>query len=131
MESGGWLGVCPLLLAAYAWRRHVSEASVRSGARWACFFRVDSGSHAFILGQNTAFLIGDGLAAVTPSDHNPQTIHERPIVGGFVARLPPSVMAHFLANPLLSAWLRLSGASGAIVGATPLPDTGAAGSIRP
>ena len=38
-----------------------------------------------------------------------QTIHERPQVGGFVARLPPGVSRFYLEDPLLSGLLRLSG----------------------
>jgi hypothetical protein len=38
-----------------------------------------------------------------------QTIHERPIVGGFVARLAPSVIGVYERDPLLSALLRADG----------------------
>lgn len=37
-----------------------------------------------------------------------QTIHERPLVGGFVARLPPSTQRMYETDPLLSALLRAS-----------------------
>ena len=56
---------------------------------------------------------GDGLGGVTPVDNRAmlacQTVHERPLVGGFVARLPPRVLAAYRADPLLAGWLRLSG----------------------
>ena len=37
-----------------------------------------------------------------------QTIHERPIVGGFVARLSPDITRKYLATPVLGSLLRLS-----------------------
>jgi len=37
-----------------------------------------------------------------------QTIHERPIVGGFVARLPPSVVRAYATMPIVGSLLRLS-----------------------
>jgi hypothetical protein len=37
-----------------------------------------------------------------------QTVHERPILGGFVARLPPSVVRDYGALPVVSSFLRLS-----------------------
>jgi hypothetical protein len=37
-----------------------------------------------------------------------QSIHERPIVGGFVARLPPDITRKYLATPVLESLLRLS-----------------------
>jgi hypothetical protein len=39
-----------------------------------------------------------------------QTIHSRPLVGGFVARLPTNVVAAYEADPLIADLLRLSGA---------------------
>jgi hypothetical protein len=37
-----------------------------------------------------------------------QTLHERPIVGGFLARLPPSVARDYAAMPVVGSFLRLS-----------------------
>lgn len=37
-----------------------------------------------------------------------QSVHERPLVGGFVARLPPSVTAAYAADPVLAPLLDLS-----------------------
>ncbi len=37
-----------------------------------------------------------------------QTVHERPILGGFVARLPPSLIREYRALPTVSSLLRLS-----------------------
>jgi hypothetical protein len=52
-----------------------------------------------------------------------QTIHQRPLVGGFVARLPRAVDAAYSLDPLLSALLRLSARSRLRSGAeAPLPD---------
>jgi hypothetical protein len=44
-----------------------------------------------------------------------QTIHERPLVGGVLARLPTSVLATYSADALIATWLRLSGASASVV----------------
>jgi hypothetical protein len=38
-----------------------------------------------------------------------QTIHERPMTGGFVARLPPQIAEAYLPDPVLGTLLRLSG----------------------
>jgi hypothetical protein len=38
-----------------------------------------------------------------------QTVHERPILGGFVARLPPAVTERYQAMPIVGPLLRLSG----------------------
>jgi hypothetical protein len=54
-----------------------------------------------------------------------QTIHGRPMTGGFVARLPPSVLATYETDPLLSSLLRLSGLPATIDAA--LPDRQLAG----
>jgi hypothetical protein len=40
-----------------------------------------------------------------------QTLHERPLVGGFVARLSASVSRFYEQDPLLGTFLRLSGAT--------------------
>jgi hypothetical protein len=37
-----------------------------------------------------------------------QIVHERPIVGGFVARLPPSVARSYYTMPVIRSFLRLS-----------------------
>ena len=68
--------------------------------------------------------IGDGFSAITPSDHRRlvcQTIHQRPIVGGFVARLPPAPLERLRSDPLLAAWLRMSGDKTGAPEATPVP----------
>jgi hypothetical protein len=48
-----------------------------------------------------------------------QTIHGRPITGGFIARLPPSVVSTYEGDPLLSSLLRLSGPPQTIDAALP------------
>jgi hypothetical protein len=53
-----------------------------------------------------------------------QTIHRRPLVGGFVARLSPSVIKAYESDPLLSALLRLSTLEAD--GSSALPDRGQA-----
>jgi hypothetical protein len=59
---------------------------------------------------------GDGLGSPTPVDNRLmlacQTVHEHPLVGGFVARLSPRVLAAYRSDPLLAGWMRLSGARG-------------------
>jgi hypothetical protein len=37
-----------------------------------------------------------------------QTVHERPVVGGFLARLPPGIGREYNAMPIVGAFLRLS-----------------------
>src|SRR5205085_10941956 len=54
-----------------------------------------------------------------------QTVHGRPIVGGFVARLPPSVTRSYEADPLPGALLRLSEGD-ASISAAALPDRASA-----
>ena len=44
----------------------------------------------------------------TPSVLFAQSIHERPIVGGFVARLSPDITRKYLATPVIGSLLRLS-----------------------
>jgi hypothetical protein len=51
-----------------------------------------------------------------------QTIHRRPLVGGFVARLPRAVTAAYEDDPLLAGLLRLSEREGPVDEARPLPD---------
>jgi hypothetical protein len=71
---------------------------------------------------------GDGLESVTPVDNRLmlacQTVHGHPLVGGFVARLSPRVVASYRSDPLLAGWMRLSGARG--FEDIPLPDAEAA-----
>jgi hypothetical protein len=54
-----------------------------------------------------------------------QTLHGRPITGGFAARLSPSVLAMYDGDPLLSTLLRLSGPPSTVDAA--LPDRQLAG----
>jgi hypothetical protein len=57
--------------------------------------------------------IRDGFGEISPVDDRMlvcQTIHARPVVGGVVARLPPTVIPAYMSDPLLAVWLRLSGA---------------------
>ena len=76
--------------------------------------------------------MGDGFGNVTPADNRMmlacQTVHGRPLVGGFIARLSPGVLAAYRADPLLAAWLRLSGATD-LDDADPTPEV-AARSLR-
>jgi len=68
--------------------------------------------------------LGDGFGALTPIDTwmlPCQMIHQRPMVGGVVARLPRSVLAYYNADPLIAAWLRMSGARADVVPNGPLP----------
>jgi hypothetical protein len=51
-----------------------------------------------------------------------QTIHQRPLVGGLVSRLPRAVTAAYEDDPLLAGLLRLSKRDGAADAARPLPD---------
>jgi hypothetical protein len=67
----------------------------------------------------------DGFGELGFLDHRVlfyQTIHGRPMVGGFVARLPPSVLDAYRADPLISALLRLSAPAGTSDPAGPTPD---------
>jgi hypothetical protein len=55
--------------------------------------------------------IRDGLTSRGFLDHRVlayQTMHRRPIVGGFLSRLPPSVQTAYAADPLIDALLVLS-----------------------
>jgi hypothetical protein len=49
-----------------------------------------------------------------------QTIHERPLVGGFIARLPRRIIPAYEAAPVLGSFLRLS-AGQSVARETPLP----------
>jgi hypothetical protein len=69
--------------------------------------------------------IGDGFGPVSPIDPwmlPCQMIHERPMLGGVISRLPRNALAGYNADPLIAAWLRLSGARPDAVKAGPLPD---------
>jgi len=69
--------------------------------------------------------IGDGFGNVTRFDNRAmlacQPVHGRPLVGGFMARLSPRVLAAYRADPLLSEWMRLSGAGEISAVPTPPP----------
>jgi hypothetical protein len=55
--------------------------------------------------------IADGFGDITPMNRQVlvcQLVHERPILGGVVARLSPNVVAAYRADPLLGWLLRLS-----------------------
>jgi hypothetical protein len=74
----------------------------------------------------------DGFGELGTLDHRVlfyQTIHGRPIVGGFVARLPPSVLDAYRADPLISALLRLSAPTGDSGLSVPTPDRQSAAAI--
>jgi hypothetical protein len=67
----------------------------------------------------------DGFGEIGALDHRVlfyQSIHERPIVGGFVARLAPSIVRTYQSDPLISSLLRLSTAQ-AVPGDLPDRDT--------
>jgi len=52
-----------------------------------------------------------------------QTIHTRPIVGGYLSRLPASVLTFYANDPLLNGLLQLSEpASETVAAPTALPD---------
>ena len=66
--------------------------------------------------------IRDGFGERGRLDHRVlfyQSIHGRPLTGGFVARLPPGVLAAYEADPLLAALLRLSGTGDSAPGTLP------------
>ena len=65
--------------------------------------------------------LADGFGDLTPFDRSTlacQSVHERPMVGGFISRLSPALVTRYWSDPLLGAWLRLSGARS---GAAPIP----------
>jgi hypothetical protein len=67
--------------------------------------------------------LADGFGRLTPLDPAMlvnQSVHGRPVVGGFVARLLPETLRAYRQDPLLAAWLRLSGMRG--LEQAPLPD---------
>jgi hypothetical protein len=222
IESGGWLGIVPVLLSAFALRRRPTDPDVR---RWlivgAVFLVWALGSHLFVAGRNTGMILpeallryvpiasnaripgramvvvylalavlasagvaairatvgraawapavigllvfadfnaapfpltpiqcpgiyqllrdrpepgavaelplgmADGLGALTFADplmQACQTVHQRPLVGGFIARLPPAVVASYADDPLLAAWLELSRARTGAQSRPALPD---------
>jgi len=62
--------------------------------------------------------LADGFGDLAPFDRSTlacQSVHQRPMVGGFIARLSPRVVAQYRSDPLLAAWLRLSGARPGVV----------------
>jgi hypothetical protein len=74
----------------------------------------------------------DGFGELGELDHRVlfyQTIHGRPIVGGFVARLPPSVIEAYRADPLISALLRLSAPTADSDASGPTPDRQSAAAL--
>ena len=74
----------------------------------------------------------DGFGELGALDHRVlfyQTIHGRPMVGGFVARLPPSVLDMYRADPLISALLRLSAPTAASDTTGPTPDRQSAAAL--
>jgi hypothetical protein len=76
--------------------------------------------------------VRDGFGELGALDHRVlfyQTIHGRPIVGGFVARLPPSVLDAYHADPLISALLRLSAPPGDTDTSVPTPDRQSAAAL--
>ena len=225
IESGAWLGIAPLMLAACALRRRPGDPVVRQwGMLGGIFFVWALGSHVHAAGQNTGLLmpevllryvpiaanarmpgramvivylaiavlaatsmaqirwrrpavallgmmalvladflvapfpivsiecpkiyevlrdrpergalvelplgLGDGFGELTPVDHRMfvyQTIHERPLVGGVLARLPANILTTYQDDPLIAGWLRLSGARPDIVAGGELPDATLAG----
>jgi hypothetical protein len=76
--------------------------------------------------------VRDGFGELGALDHRVlfyQTIHGRPLVGGFVARLPPSVLDAYRADPLISALLRLSAPTGDSDTSVPSPDRQSAATL--
>ena len=59
---------------------------------------------------------GDGFGEYTATNGRTmlacQTVHGRPLVGGFVSRMSPGTVASYRSDPLLAMWMRLSGAVG-------------------
>jgi hypothetical protein len=69
--------------------------------------------------------LGDGFGPVSPIDPwmlACQMIHERPMLGGVISRLPRNVLVGYNADPLIAAWLRLSGARADATREGPLPN---------
>jgi hypothetical protein len=118
--------VCAVLVLADFWIAPFPTASIECPAIYRVLRdRPESGAVAELpLG------LGDGLGALTPFDDRVlvcQTIHGRPLVGGVLARLPSNVFATYRADPLIAAWLRLSGAAANVAPEATLPDGTLAG----
>jgi hypothetical protein len=118
--------VCAALVLADFWIAPFPTVSIECPAIYQVLRdRPESGAVAELpLG------LGDGFGALTPVDHRVlvcQTIHERPLVGGVLARLPSNVLISYRADPLIAAWLRLSGATTGVVPDGALPDATLAG----
>jgi hypothetical protein len=74
--------------------------------------------------------LGDGFGPISPIDPwmlPCQVIHGRPMLGGVISRLPRNVLAGYNQDPLIAAWLRLSGARPDATRAGEVPDTALAG----
>src|SRR5581483_4280797 len=118
-------GVVALLFAAIAldfWGAPFPTTPVECPAIYAALRdRPEAGSLAEL-----PLTIGDGLGAITDVNDRTmlacQMIHERPIAGGWVARLSPRVRAQYEADPLIARWMQLSGAR---VHPAPLADAAA------
>jgi len=118
--------VCAVLVLADFWIAPFPTVSIECPAIYRVLRdRPESGAVAELpLG------LGDGFGAITPVDHRVlvcQTVHERPLVGGVLARLSSTVLTNYRADPLIAAWLRLSGATADVVPEAPLPDVTLAG----
>ncbi len=66
IESGAWLGVAPLVLAVFAWRRCVDPIIRQWAALGAVFFVWALGSHIHAAGQNTGFIMPEVLLRYVP-----------------------------------------------------------------
>ena len=70
--------------------------------------------------------IRDGLAGLGAFEYRTmfhQTIHQRPMLGGMVSRLPEAVAMAYAADPLLATLLRLSASGGTLQPTEPAPDS--------
>jgi len=79
------------------------------------------------------FGLRDGFGETGMFDSNglfAQTIHERPIVGGFVARLSPEIARRYQTTPVLGSLLRLSAGGPLANEAMPADPTAAAAQLR-
>jgi hypothetical protein len=118
--------VCAVLVLADFWIAPFPTVSIECPAIYGVLRdRPESGAVAELpLG------LGDGFGAITSVDHRVlvcQTVHERPLVGGVLARLSSTVLTNYRADPLIAAWLRLSGATADVVPDAALPDVTVAG----
>jgi hypothetical protein len=76
--------------------------------------------------------IADGFGGTGQLDSRTlfyQTIHGRPMVGGFIARLPPAVVDAYRDDALISAFLRLSDPSAERPAPHSLPERVLAGNL--